>query len=139
MYESQLAFAAWRPSVCSPNATPAPRLCKQASTRVVKPSPNLLLLQRLPVQSQNEDQVSSVDGRHLGFEKERLCLKPEAHTGNIPFPSFASWADAGGMTEEELNHAEVLGSWAATPLVSPPNHPTSDERGFQNRNLDFTT
>ena len=35
---------------------------------------------------------------------------PEAHTGNIPFPSFASWADAGGMSEEELNHAEVLGT-----------------------------
>ena len=34
----------------------------------------------------------------------------KAHTGNIPFPSFASWADAGGMSEEELNHAEVLGS-----------------------------
>ena len=38
-----------------------------------------------------------------------------AHTGHIPFPSFASWADAGGsggMTEEELNHAEVLGNVA---------------------------
>ena len=37
-------------------------------------------------------------------------LFSEAHTGNIPFQTFAAWADGGGMSEEELNHAEVLGN-----------------------------
>jgi len=46
-------------------------------------------------------------------EIEDIMVKADpAHTGNIPFPSFASWADAGGMSEEELNHAEVLGNIA---------------------------
>ena len=41
-----------------------------------------------------------------------FVLHAQAHTGNIPFPSFAAWADDGGMSEEQLNHAEVLGSSA---------------------------
>lgn len=46
-------------------------------------------------------------------EIDGIMVKADpAHTGHIPFPSFASWADAGGMTEEELNHAEVLGNVA---------------------------
>jgi len=46
-------------------------------------------------------------------EVEEVMVKADpAHTGNIPFPAFASWADAGGMTEEELNHVEVLGNVA---------------------------
>lgn len=46
-------------------------------------------------------------------EVEEIMVKADpAHTGNIPFQAFASWADAGGMTEEELNHAEVLGNVA---------------------------
>jgi len=35
-----------------------------------------------------------------------------AHTGNIPFGSFASWADNGGLPEEMFHHAEVLGNMA---------------------------
>jgi len=35
-----------------------------------------------------------------------------AFTGSVPFPAFASWADGGGLTEEQLQHAEVLGNVA---------------------------
>ncbi|CAE8599966.1 unnamed protein product [Polarella glacialis] len=35
-----------------------------------------------------------------------------ASTGNIPFDAFASWADNGGLPEELLQHAEVLGNIA---------------------------
>ncbi|CAJ1370837.1 unnamed protein product [Effrenium voratum] len=46
-------------------------------------------------------------------EVDEIMLKADpAHTGNIPFPSFAAWADDGGMSEEQLNHAEVLGNVA---------------------------
>ena len=46
-------------------------------------------------------------------EVDEIMVKADpAHTGNIPFASFASWADQGGLSEEELNHAEVLGNVA---------------------------
>lgn len=35
-----------------------------------------------------------------------------AQTGNIPFDAFAAWADSGGLPEEQLQHAEVLGNVA---------------------------
>lgn len=35
-----------------------------------------------------------------------------AQTGGAPFAAFAAWADAGGLGEEQLQHAEVLGNVA---------------------------
>lgn len=35
-----------------------------------------------------------------------------AFTGNIPYNAFASWADGGGLSEDMLQHAEVLGNVA---------------------------
>ncbi|CAJ1448770.1 unnamed protein product [Effrenium voratum] len=46
-------------------------------------------------------------------EVDEVMLKADpANTGFIPFQAFASWADGGGMSEEELNHAENLGNIA---------------------------
>ena len=55
----------------------------------------------------------SLDMARLYIQLVHLSVS-KAHTGNIPFPAFASWADAGGMTEEELNHVEVLGIWVCS-------------------------
>lgn len=35
-----------------------------------------------------------------------------ANTGSIPFDAFAAWADSGRLSEEKLQHAEVLGNVA---------------------------
>lgn len=43
---------------------------------------------------------------------EIMATADPACTGNVPFQSFASWADGGGMPEEQLHHAEVLGNIA---------------------------
>ncbi|CAE7241663.1 Cetn4, partial [Symbiodinium pilosum] len=58
--------------------------------------------------------LSLIRGAEPSVEEvdEIMANADPACTGNIPFPSFAAWADAGGMSEEELNHAEVLGNIA---------------------------
>eukprot|EP00931_Biecheleriopsis_adriatica_P005709 TRINITY_DN107194_c0_g1_i1.p1 TRINITY_DN107194_c0_g1~~TRINITY_DN107194_c0_g1_i1.p1 ORF type:complete len:1503 (-),score=410.13 TRINITY_DN107194_c0_g1_i1:97-4557(-) len=43
---------------------------------------------------------------------EIFATADPAHTGSIPYQTFAAWADGGGMQEEQLNHIEVLGNIA---------------------------
>lgn len=58
--------------------------------------------------------VCMVKGEVVSPEEidEIMATADPALTGNIPFPSFASWADGGGLPEEQLQHVEVLGNIA---------------------------
>lgn len=61
--------------------------------------------------SEMHHMLRMVKGEVSDEDMDEVMLKADpAHTGNIPFASFATWADNGGLEEESLQHIEVLGN-----------------------------